>query len=99
MKERKNPTNRDQKYYVMKNQKKKKKKKKKNELIRAKRKKEKKEKKKEQLNNSGEERKKKWSKGATNLTSESLHVCLITKIPLKTELWKLKIAKMCFQFP
>ena len=29
----------------------------------------------------------------------SLHVCLITKIPLKTELWKLKIAKMCFQFP
>ena len=91
MKERKNPTNRDQKYYVMKNQKKKK-----NELIRAKRKKEKK---KEQLNNSGEERKKKWSKGATDLTSESLHVCLITKIPLKTELWKLKIAKMCFQFP
>ena len=36
----------------------------------------------------------------------SLHVCLITKIPLKTELWKLKTelwklktAKMCFQFP
>ena len=24
---------------------------------------------------------------------------VITKIPLKTELWKLKIAKICFQFP
>ena len=39
---------------------------------------------------SGEERKKKWSKGAADLTSGSLHVCLITKMPLKTELWKLK---------
>ena len=27
------------------------------------------------------------------------HVCLITKIPLSYELWKLKIAKSCFQFP
>ena len=48
---------------------------------------------------SGEERKKKWSKGAADLTSGSLNVCLITKMPLKTELWKLKTAKMCFKFP
>ena len=27
------------------------------------------------------------------------HVCLITKMPLSFELWKLKIAKMYFQFP
>ena len=27
------------------------------------------------------------------------HVCLITKMPLSYELWKLKIAKNCFQFP
>ena len=30
---------------------------------------------------------------------ESLYVCLITKMSLSYELWKLKIAKMCFQFP
>ena len=29
----------------------------------------------------------------------SLHMCLITKMPLIYELWKLKTAKMCFQFP
>ena len=28
-----------------------------------------------------------------------LGVCLIMKIPLKTELLKLKTPKMCFQFP
>ena len=27
------------------------------------------------------------------------HVCLITKMSLSYELWKLKTAKMCFQFP
>ena len=43
-------------------------------------------------------KKKKGSKGAADLTSGSLHVCLITKMPLKTELWKLKTAKMCFRF-
>ena len=47
---------------------------------------------------SGEERKKKRSKGAADLTSGSLHVCLITKMSLKTELSKLKTAKMRFQF-
>ena len=44
-------------------------------------------------------KKKKGSKGAADLTSGSLNACLITKMPLKTELWKLKTAKMCFQFP
>ena len=44
-------------------------------------------------------KKKKGSKGAADLTSGSLNVCLITKMPLKTELWKMKTAKMCFQFP
>ena len=29
----------------------------------------------------------------------SLHVCLITKMPLTYELWKLKTVKICFQFP
>ena len=45
-----------------------------------------------------EEDKKKvsWSKGAAEWVP---HVCLITKIPLSYELWKLKIVKMCFQFP
>ena len=27
------------------------------------------------------------------------HVCLITKMPLSYELWKLKTTKSCFQFP
>ena len=27
------------------------------------------------------------------------HVCLITKMSLSYELWKLKTAKSCFQFP
>ena len=30
---------------------------------------------------------------------ESLNVCLITKMSLETEFWKLKILKMCIQFP
>ena len=36
------------------------------------------------------EKKKKWSKVATDPDSGFLYVCLITKILLKTELWKLK---------
>ena len=45
-----------------------------------------------------EEREKKssWSKVAIKWVP---HVCLITKMPLSYELWKLKTAKMCFQFP
>ena len=30
---------------------------------------------------------------------ETQYVVLITKMPLKTELWKLKTLKMCFQIP
>ena len=47
---------------------------------------------------SEEERKKKisWSKVSTEWVP---HVCLITKMPLSYELWKLKTAKTCFQFP
>ena len=29
----------------------------------------------------------------------SLHICLIIKMSLSYELWKLKTVKMCFQFP
>ena len=32
-------------------------------------------------------------------TGGSFSVCLITKMPLKTKLWKLKAPKMRFQFP
>ena len=60
-------------------------------------------KRKERKNLANEEqwrRKKKiWSKVAADPDNGSLHVCLITKMPLKIELWKLKTAKMCFQFP
>ena len=47
-----------------------------------------------------EKRKKKKKKESESkvAASGSLGVCLITKIPLKTELWKLKIPKICFQF-
>jgi len=60
---------------------------------------EKKEKKKEQLKNSGEERKEKGQKLQLTLPSGFFYVCLITKMSLKIELWKLKTPKMCFQFP
>ena len=43
-------------------------------------------------------KKKKGQKLRLALTSGSLYVCLITKISLKTKLWKLKTLKMCFQF-
>ena len=45
-----------------------------------------------------EEEKKKvnWSKVAAEWVP---HVCLITKMLLSYELWKLKTAKRCFQFP
>ena len=44
-------------------------------------------------------KKKRWSKVAVEYDSGSLHVVLFTEMPLKTELWKLKTVKMCFQFP
>ena len=43
--------------------------------------------------------KKRWSKVVAESDSGSFHVVLFTKMPLKTKLWKLKIDKMCFQFP
>ena len=43
-------------------------------------------------------RKKRGSKVATNSDRGTHYVVLITEMPL-TELWKLKIPKMCFQFP
>ena len=56
------------------------------------------EKKKEQLKNNGEERKKKGQKLRLTLTSGSLHVYLITKMSLETELWKLKTHLGVFSF-
>ena len=43
-------------------------------------------------------KKKKWKK--SNIAAEHLKSCgIIMEMPLKTELWKLKTPKMCFQFP
>ena len=53
----------------------------------------------EKKNSPNPVRKKKKSKVAADLTSGSLNVYLITEMPLKTELWKLKTPKMCFRFP
>ena len=44
-------------------------------------------------------KKKKRSEVAVDFNRGTLYVVLITKMPLKIELWKLKIPKMCFQFP
>ena len=72
----------------------------------------KKEKKKRRRSNPGEERTeqptqrrkekkrvKRWSKGAAKYCLWIPYVCLITILPLNYELWKLKTAKICFQFP
>ena len=40
----------------------------------------------------------KWSKVAVVTVCGSPFVCLITILSLSYELWKLKTAKMCFQF-
>ena len=42
---------------------------------------------------------KRWSKGAAEYCLWVSYVCLITILPLSYKLWKLKTAKMCFQFP
>ena len=48
-------------------------------------------------------KKKKKKKRGTKVVADSnrgtQYVVLITEMPLKIELWKLKISKMCFQFP
>ena len=46
----------------------------------------------------GEERKKKKESESKVAAGGSLSVCLITKMSLKTEFWKLKTPIMCFQF-
>ena len=47
-----------------------------------------------------EERKKKdGQKLRLKSDSGSLHVVLFMEMPLNYKLWKLKTAKMCFQFP
>ena len=66
---------------------------------RRKKKKEKERKKEPSQRRQWRRKKEKWSKVAVDPDSGSLHVYLITKIPLKIELRKLKTAKICFQFP
>ena len=44
------------------------------------------------------EKKKKCQKLLLDSDRGTLNVGLIMEMPLKTELWKLKIPKMCFQF-
>ena len=44
-------------------------------------------------------KKKKKSKGGQKLRLWVPHVCLFTEMPLSYELWKLKTAFCCFQFP
>ena len=55
-------------------------------------------KKKNRTANPGKERKKKV-KSCCWYNLWVPYVCLITILPLSYELWKLKIVKMCFQFP
>ena len=45
------------------------------------------------------EKKKRGSKVAVESDSRTRYVMLFTEMSLKTELWKLKTSKMCFQFP
>ena len=83
-------------------EKKKKKKPKTNRSERKKKKKKKKKKRKKEPNSQPREEKKKsqkWSKVAARYCLWVSYVCLITILPLSYELWKLKTAKMCFQFP
>ena len=44
-------------------------------------------------------KKKKKSKGTVEHCLWVPHMCVITILSLSYELWKLKTAKMCFQFP
>ena len=70
---------------------------------RRRKKKEKKKKRTEQPTKRRKEKKKKksqkWSKVAARYCLWVSYVYLITILPLSYELWKLKTAKMCFQFP
>ena len=46
-----------------------------------------------------EKKSQKWSKVMAGYCLWVPYVCLITILPSSYELWKLKIAKMCFSFP
>ena len=46
-----------------------------------------------------QKRKKKGSKVTADSDHVTHYIFLITEMPLKTELWKLKTLKICFQFP
>ena len=56
-------------------------------------------KKKKKTNSQPRKRKKKRVKSCGWYCLRVSYVCLITILPLSYELWKLKTAKMCFQFP
>ena len=58
-----------------------------------------KEKKKNRTAKKKEKKSQKWSKVAASTVCGSTFICLITILLLSYELWKLKTAKMCFQFP
>ena len=73
-------------------------KKKKPRTDRKKRKKKKKKRRTEQPRRKGK-KSQKWSKVAAGTVCGSPFVCLVTILSLSYELWKLKTAKMCFQFP
>ena len=73
------------------------KKKKKNQTANPGKEKEKEKEKKERTTNANLEKKK--SKGGQKLRLWVPYVCLITILSLSYELWKLKTAKSCFQFP
>ena len=47
----------------------------------------------------GKKKVKRWSEVAAEYCLWVSYVCLITILPLSYKLWKLKTAKMCFQFP
>ena len=77
----------------------KKKKKKTERPIEEKKRKEKKKKHKQPTPTQEKKKKKKKSKGDQKLRLWVPYMCLITILPLSYELWKLKTAKSCFQFP
>ena len=58
-----------------------------------------KEKKNDEETQPSEGKKKDGQKLRLKFDSGSLHVVLFTEMPLSYKLWKLKTAKMCFQFP
>ena len=69
------------------------------EVKERRRRKEKKKKKKNRTAKKKEKKSQKWSKVAASTICGSTFICLITILLLSYELWKLKTAKMCFQFP